>query len=160
MHDGAGMFDAEALKARIETVFRTHPGPPAISLRAGNAIDDGEPPPPWDAALDAPDASYMECNAWGLPHLDAASWLHYLPIFMCHALDHLPDRDSSIATDALLFSLQPPDRDPPRFGSLSSEEQTVVGQFLDLLAFDPRSKWTDQAMTALEEYWAPGATYR
>lgn len=160
MHDSARMFDAEALKARIEAAFRAHPGPPAISLRAGNATDDGEPPPPWDAALDAPDAPYLACNSWGLAYLDAASWRHYLPILMRHALDRLQSHDASAATDALLFSLRPPDREPPRFGSLSPEEQATVVQFLDLLAFDSRSRWTDQAMTALEEYWAPGAIYR
>jgi hypothetical protein len=63
-------------------------------------------------------------------------------------------------TDALLWSLRPPDREPPRLGSLSAEQEAVVVAALDVLAFDPRSACQDLAMQVLEEYWVPGAFYR
>jgi len=149
-----------ALRASIAAAFVEPADPPAITLRAGNALDDYAAPPPWDAALDTPDTAYLESNCWGLTHLDAESWRYYLPILMRHALDRFRERAPSMSTDTLLFSLRPPDRDPPRFAMLSPEQNAAVSQFLDLLAFDPRSMYTDDAMTAMEEYWAPGATYR
>ena len=62
--------------------------------------------------------------------------------------------------EGLLWSLRPPDRDPPRLGSLSSEQEQVVVAFLDVLAFDDRSAYRDLAMQVLEECWVPGALYR
>ncbi len=154
--------DVETLKACIDAAFGTDAVQPAMSLRAGNALDNHAPAPPWDAVLDTPDAAYLECNFWGLTYLDAASWRHYLAILMRHALDHFDDgaRVTSNSINALLSSLRPPDHAPPRFASLSPEQEATVSQFLDLLAFDPRSLWADEAMIALEEYWAPGAIYR
>ncbi|MBU8975688.1 hypothetical protein JI752_005995 [Lysobacter sp. MMG2] len=149
-----------ALRDLIAAAFGERPDPPTITLRGSNALDDYGPPAPWDAALDTPDAAYLEENCWGQHHLDPASWRHYLPILMRHALDRFRDHAPSPSTDTLLFSLRPPDRVPPRFATLSPEQEAAVLQFLDLLAFDPRSTYTDDAMTALEEYWAPGATYR
>lgn len=154
--------EVETLKARINAAFATDADPPAMSLRAGNALDDRTPLPPWDAALDAPDAAYLERNFWGLPYLDAKSWRHYLAILICYALDQFDNGAcvASNAINALLASLRPPDHAPPRLASLSPEQEVAVSQFLDLLAFDPRSLWKDEAMIALEEYWAPGAAYR
>jgi hypothetical protein len=53
-----------------------------------------------------------------------------------------------------------PDREPPRLGSLSHEQEAVVIAFLDVLAFDERSVHKAFAMHVLEEYWIPGALYR
>jgi hypothetical protein len=65
-----------------------------------------------------------------------------------------------MTVDAFLASLRPPDREPPRLGSLSIEQETEVVALLDKLAFEDSSAWKAQAVTALEEYWAPGALYR
>jgi hypothetical protein len=62
--------------------------------------------------------------------------------------------------DAFLSSLRPPDREPPRLASLSTEQEVVVAAFLDIMAFDDTSVHQDHARTALEEWWAPGALYR
>ncbi len=150
--------DVETLKACIDAAFGTDAGPPAMSLRAGNALDDHATPLSWDAALDTADVAYLECNFWGLSHLDPASWRHYLPIFMRHALNHIETGATSSAVDALLFSLDSPDAS--RLGSLSPAQQAAVSQFLDVLALHPRSLWADEATTALAWYWAPGAIYR
>jgi len=158
--DAPPAFDIEALKARIGAAFATEPWRPTMSLRAGDAIDSYRAPPPWDASLDAPDAAYLDAHYCGLCHLDAVSWRHYLPILMHDALDRFRDDGPGMSIMGLLFSLRPPDRDPPRFGSLSPEQEATLSQFLDVLAFDPGSRWADDAMTALEEYWAPGAIYR
>jgi hypothetical protein len=63
-------------------------------------------------------------------------------------------------TEALLWSLRPPDREPPRLGSLSAEQEAVIVAVLDVLAFDARSLDRELAMQVLEEYWVPGALYR
>ena len=60
----------------------------------------------------------------------------------------------------MLSSLRPPDREPPRLGSISLEQEAVVVEFLDLLAFGERSAYQDFAMQVLEEYWVPNALYR
>ncbi len=65
-----------------------------------------------------------------------------------------------MVAEALLWSLRPPDREPPRLGSLSAEQEAVVVAVLDVLAFDERSLDRDLAMQVLEEYWIPGALYR
>jgi hypothetical protein len=65
-----------------------------------------------------------------------------------------------MVTEGLLGSLRPPDREPPRLGSLSGEQEAVVVAVLDLLAFDERSGCRELAMQVLEEYWVPNALYR
>ena len=65
-----------------------------------------------------------------------------------------------MAVDSFLASLRPPDRSPPRFAALNPEQEAAVVAVLDLLAFNDRSKWQQAAIIALEEYWAPGASYR
>jgi len=148
----------DSISAALEKAFPS-PALPAMSLRAGNAVDSYETPPPFDADIDAPTAEYLESHYWGLPHLDAVSWRYYLPIFLGHALANIAN-PKSMAVDAVLASLRPPDRVPPRFASLTEAQTQAVGSVLDALAFQEGSVWTDLAIIALEEYWAPGATYR
>ena len=66
----------------------------------------------------------------------------------------------SDVTDALLTSFRPPDRTPPRLGSLSKAQETAVLRFLDVMAHDPASASTDLAMQVLAEWWTPGAISR
>jgi hypothetical protein len=149
-----------ALIARAQAAFRADATvPPAMSLRAGSAVDSYDAPPPFDPALDAPTDAYLETHAFnGLPYLDAASWRHYLPGLIDYALRHLAT--PSMATEGLLGSLRPPDREPPRLGSLNTEQEAVVVAVLDVLGFDERSAHRDFALQVLEEYWVPGALYR
>jgi hypothetical protein len=65
-----------------------------------------------------------------------------------------------MAIDGLLWSLRPPDRTPPRLGSLTLEQEAVVIAFLDELAISEDSLYNDFAMQVLEEYWVPNALYR
>ncbi len=139
--------------------FGNLPASPPMSLRGGNALDDYEVAPEFDPALDAITREYLETHFWGIAHLDTQSWRFYLPHLLGHALQNIANPASN-ATDAFLSSLRPPDRDPPRFGSLTSAEEQVVVAVLDKLAFSEESVWREPAMIALEEYWAPGATYR
>jgi hypothetical protein len=133
---------------------------PPMTLRGGAAVDGYDTPPDHEPAIDQPTDAYLEAHAYGaLPHLDPASWRHYLPHLIDHALRHLGE-PGSMVTEALLGSLRPPDREPPRLGSLSAEQEAVVVAVLDLLAFDERSAHRDLAMQVLEEYWVPNALYR
>jgi hypothetical protein len=133
---------------------------PPMTLRGGAAVDSYDVAPPHDPALDGLDDAYLEAHAyWALPHLDAASWRHYLPALIDYALRHLDD-PGTMVVEGLLASLRPPDRDPPRLGSLSAEQEAVMTATLDVLAFDARSVNRDFAMQVLEEYWVPNALYR
>jgi len=149
------------LVARAEAAFRADVAAvPATTLRGGDALDAYAEPPAHDATIDASTDAYLETWAFGgLAHLDAASWRHYLPRLIAYALHHL-DNPGAMVTEALLWSLRPPDREPPRLGSLSAEQEAVIVAVLDVLAFDERSRHRDLAMQVLEEYWVPGALYR
>jgi len=128
---------------------------PAMTLRGGDALDAGRPAPPFDVLVDAISDEYLEAHPWGSGYLDAASWRHYLPFMMAYALRQI-DRPSDV-TDALLTSLRPPDRVPPRLASLSKVQETVVLRFLDVLAYSDQSASTDLAAMVLTEWWTPGA---
>jgi hypothetical protein len=130
-----------------------------MSLRGGAAIDDISSPAQYDAEIDRAAPEYLEKYHWGIQHLDALSWRYYLPILIEHALRNVATAESN-AVETFLASLRPPDRHPPRFASLTAEEEGAVVAMLDRLAFDAASKWKSQAILALEEYWAPGALYR
>jgi hypothetical protein len=152
---------ASDLGGRARAVFQTDAeAVPPMTLRGGAAVDSYDVAPPYDPALDRLDDAYVEAHAyWALPHLDAASWRHYLPALIDYALRHLED-PATMVVEGLLASLRPPDRDPPRLASLSAEQERVVVATLDLLAFDPSSAHRDFAMQVLEEYWVPNALYR
>jgi hypothetical protein len=66
----------------------------------------------------------------------------------------------SLVVEALIASLRPPDRDPPRLGSLDSVQAGVVRELLEVLAYSPKSVYQAQACQALEEWWIEGALYR
>ena len=128
---------------------------PAMTLRGGDALDAGKPAPPFDVLVDAISDEYLEAHPWGSGWLDAASWRHYLPFMMEYALRHIAD--SGDVTDALLTSFRPPDRDPPRLGSLTKPQETVVLRFLDVMAYSEQSASRDLAAMVLAEWWTPDA---
>jgi hypothetical protein len=134
--------------------------PPPMSLRGGNDVDSYDLPTPYDPAADQPADAYIELYAFNaLPHLDPVSWRHHLPRLIEYALARFTD-PGDLAIEGSLYSLRPPDRDPPRLGSLSEEQEAVVVEFLDVLAFDDSSTYQDLARQVLEEWWVPNALYR
>ncbi len=52
-----------------------------------------------------------------------------------------------------MFSLRPPDREPPRLSVLTAEQKSVIIKFLERMAFEERSDYQDEAIEVLEEYW-------
>jgi hypothetical protein len=128
---------------------------PPMTLRGGDAVDLGEPAPPFDVLVDAISDEYLDAHPWGSGYLDATAWRHYLPFMMEYALRHITE--SSDVTDALLTSFRPPDRTPPRLGSLSRDQESAVLRFLDVMAYSPSSASTDLAALVLSEWWTPGA---
>ena len=132
--------------------------PPLITLRGGNALDEYNKPPSFDPLIDLISDSYFEKYSWGIGYLDATSWRHYLPHLIEYAISHI--QNGTLVVDSFLNSLRPPDRDPPRLASLTAEQETVVTEFLDVLAYDDQSVHQELACQALEEWWAPGAIYR
>ncbi len=148
------------LRQRVWEVFAEDAaGISSMTLRGGNAIDSYDEPLPFSAEHDAITDEYLKGNAWGIPHLDPASWRHYLPSLIDFALRHF-DGDESLVTDSVLNSLRPPDREPPRLATLTRPQEEVIVAFLDIFAFDERSVCKEEAMQVLEEYWIPGALYR
>lgn len=150
---------SDLLSARAFEVFTEDlRAPPAISLRGGNSLDEYKNPESFDAVVDAVSDSYLERYWWGIAHLDSQSWRYYLPHLLEYSLRHR--REHTMVTEAFLSSLRPPDREPPRLSSLSREQESLVSEFLDIMAFDDASAHQELARTALEEWWAPGALYR
>ncbi len=153
------MPHGEELVVRAFAVFAAEvASTPSMTLRAGNAADEYRTLPPYDAVADAISDEYLERHHWGMAHLDADSWRHYLPHLIEHALRRL-DHDSAV-TDAVLHSLRPPDREPPRLASLTPEQEAVVVRVLEELAFAEHSAHQGLACQVLEEWWIPGALYR
>ena len=128
---------------------------PPMTLRGGDALDAGQPAPPFDVLVDAVSDEYLEAYPWGTGWLDAASWRHYLPFLMEYALRNAA-RPSDV-TDALLTSLRPPERTPPRLGTLGKAQETAVLRFLDVLAHSEQSASRDLATIVLSEWWTPDA---
>jgi hypothetical protein len=135
---------------------------PPITLRGGDALDSYDSPPPYDAAIDELTDAYLERYAFhALPFLDPPSWRHYLPRFIDYALRNIASNASgTMAVDGLLYSLRPPDREPPRLGSLTPEQEKVVVAMLDELAFAEDSLYQRDAIQVMEEWWVPDALYR
>jgi hypothetical protein len=138
----------EAFRADLESV-------PTITLRGGDALDSYDEPPPYDAALDEPNDAYLEAWAFNaLNFLDPQSWRHYLPRLIDYALRNIASHaPGTMAIDGLLWSLRPPDRDPPRLGSLTPAQKEVVVAALDQLAFADDSVYRADAMQVMEEWW-------
>ncbi len=137
---------------------------PPMTLRAGDAIDSYDIPPPYDEELDKLTDDYMQQYAYSaLPFLDAISWRYYLPFLIDFALRNFTAEaslESSVVVEGILSSLRPPDTESPRLAVLKPEQESVIIKFLDILAFDEASDYQDFAMQVLEEYWIPGALYR
>lgn len=133
---------------------------PPLTLRGGNAVDGYDEPEPFDPGRDEPTDAYIEGFAfWGLGYLDARSWRHYLPRLIDYAFRR-PD-DPAMAVEALIRSLRPPDRYPPRLATLTLEQEAVAVAFLETLALgDDSGRGHDDARQALEEWWLPGARHR
>src|SRR4029453_7183040 len=98
---------------------------PAITLRGGNALDSYDSPPPFDPAIDDPTDAYLETYAFnGVAFLDPPSWRHSLPRLIDYALRNTASNaPGTMAIEGLLWSLRPPDREPPRLGSLTREQE-------------------------------------
>ena len=131
---------------------------PQMTLRQADAVDSYGCEPAPDRALDTVTDSYLEHYCWGLPHLDAASWRHYLPALADFAQRHAASNSNVVAS--LIASLRPPDRDPPRLASLTAVQEASVRELLEMLAFSPASAWHGEACQALEEWWIENALYR
>lgn len=134
---------------------------PTMGLRAGAAVDGYAEPPAFDAIADEPTDDYLESYAFnGLTYLDAASWRHYRPRLIEYALSH-PAAPQGMVTEALLWSLRPPDRTPPRLASLTADQEDVVAHLLERLALsDEDIPEKDLALQVMSEWWVPGALYR
>ncbi|BAU63055.1 hypothetical protein STA3757_04100 [Stanieria sp. NIES-3757] len=130
---------------------------PPMTLRAGNAVDSYKLPPPYDEQLDKPTDDYLQQFAYfALPYLNALSWRYYLPFLIDYSLRHATAEvptQSCLTIEGTLSSLRPPDLEPPRLSVLTTEQKSVIVDFLELLALDDRSNYRDYAMQVLEEYW-------
>jgi len=150
-----------AIVARAFEAFRadTAAAPP-LTLRGANAVDSYDLPMPFDPAEDEPTDAYLEGFAfWGLGYLDARSWRHYLPRLIDYAFRR-PD-DPAMVTEALVRSLRPPDRYPPRLGVLDAGQEGIVRSFLEHAALsDALPHVQAEAQQALEEWWLPHARSR
>lgn len=153
---------ADIIRRAFEVFRADGEAVPAMTLRGGVAVDGYDAPPPYDAALDEPTDAYLEQYAFGgVTYLDAASWRHYLPRLIDYALRHVASRaPGTMAIDALLWSLRPPDREPARLASLTAAQEALIVAVLDELAFADDSLYRDSAMQVLEEWWLPDALYR
>ena len=145
----------DAFRADVDAV-------PPITLRGGNALDSYDEPPPWDEAIDRPTDEYLETHAFhGMVFVDAPSWRHYIPRLIDYALRNIASNaPGTMAIDALFWALRPPDREPPRLGSLTAEQERVIVAFLDEMAFSDDSVYKEDAMEVIQEWWMPGALYR
>jgi hypothetical protein len=154
-------MDTSALVNRAFEVFRADAAvPPPLTLRGGNSVDSYNASVPFDPAEDEPTDAYLEGFAfWGLGYLDGQSWRHYLPRLIDYAFKR-PD-DPAMVTEALVRSLRPPDRYPPRLATLTLEQEDVVRSFLEQAALgDALPHVRAEALEALEEWWFPNARSR
>jgi hypothetical protein len=150
-----------SIVSRAFDVFRTDAmAPPPLTLRGGNALDGYSQPMPFDPAEDEPTDAYLEGFAfWGLGYLDARSWRHYLPRLIDYAL-RCPN-DPAMVTEALVRTLRPPDRYPPRLATLTADQEDVVRSFLEHAALEDAIPHVQaEAQQALEEWWLPNARCR
>lgn len=137
---------------------------PPMTLRSGDAVDSYNSAIAYNEQLDQPTNKYLQQFAyWGMPHLDPVSWHYYLPFLINYSLRNATKdapAESDLVVDATLWALRPPDREPSRFSLLTPQQEALIVEFLDSLAFDENSIYQEDAMQVLEEYWIPGATYR
>jgi uncharacterized protein DUF6714 len=146
---------------RAFEAFRDDAGAlPALTLRGANEVDGYARPQPYDRVLDEPTDEYIGSYAyWGLIYLDAQSWRHYLPRLIDYAVRH-PD-DERMVAEALVRSLRPPDRYPPRLATLDALQEEVVREFLEGIALGGLVRHLEEdARQALEEWWLPNPRSR
>jgi len=153
------MKKPEEIIAASRAAFSSTDSRPRMTLRGGDAVDGYAEPPDFDPALDEPTDDYLEKFHWGVTYLDPESWRFYFPTLSDYAVRHCSD-GSSMVIDALLSSLRPPEKDPPRFSVLTPEQEGAIVDFLDFMAFSEESDFKEDAMQVLEEYWTPNALYR
>jgi len=152
----------EAIVKQAYAAFQTDlESPPALTLRGGDAVDSYEMASPYDAAIDQPTDEYLaKYTFWGLGYLDAASWRHYVPQLIAYTFRHIAD-PNTMAPEGLLYSLRPPDREPPRLATLTAAQESAIVAFLEELAFgDDTGYYQADALQILEEWWLPNALYR
>ena len=150
-----------SIVSRAFEVFRVDAAAaPPLTLRGANAVDNYARPMPFDPAEDEPTDAYLEGYVfWGLGYLDARSWRHYLPQLIDYAFRH--PNDPAMVTEALVRSLRPPDRYPPRLATLSADQEDVVRMFLEQAALgDAIPHLQPEAQQALEEWWLSNARCR
>ena len=150
-----------SIVARAFEVFRADAtAPPPLTLRGANAVDSYELPMPFDPVSDQATDAYLEGFAfWGIAYLDARSWRHYLPCLIDYAFRRADD--PAMVVEALVRSLRPPDRYPPRLGTLSADQESVVRAFLEEVALGGAFPHVRaEAQQALEEWWLPDARSR
>jgi uncharacterized protein DUF6714 len=154
------MTPDEIVRQAFEAFREDTQAVPPLTLRGGNAVDGYDIAEPFDPACDEPTDAYIEgFTFWGLGYLDARSWRHYLPRLISYAFRR-PD-DPAMAVEALIRSLRPPDRYPPRLATLTAGQEAVVLAFLETLALgDSTGHGQEDAQQALEEWWLPGARHR
>ena len=147
------------LAARFRDAFAADlAAAPLLTLRQADAIDSYGAASSRDEALDAVTDSYLAQYAAGIPHLDSVSWRHYLPALADFAQRHLGS--PTVVVGTFIASLRPPDREPPRLGSLTKAQEALVRELLETLAFSPESIWQAEACQALEEWWIENPQYR
>ena len=147
---------------RAFAVFRDDAdAPPPLTLRGGERVDSYDYPEPFDPDLDAPTDEYIERFAYhAMPFLDAHSWRHYLPRLIDHAFRR-PDEPTGLVIFSLVYSLRPPDREPPRLATLTPDQESVITAFLEELTRDPAFEHArDDAAQAIAEWWSPNARLR
>jgi hypothetical protein len=150
------------LVTRAFEVFRHDANaPPPLTLRGGERVDSYDYPEPFDPDLDAPTDEYIERFAYhAMPFLDAQSWRHYLPRLIDHAFRR-PDEPTGLVLFALVHSLRPPDREPPRLATLTQDQDAVITIFLEELIRDPAYEHErEDAEQAIAEWWSPNARLR
>ena len=149
------------LASRAFEAFRTDAAePPPLTLRGANAIDSYSRPTAFDPAVDEATDAYLEgFGFWAIGYLDARSWRHYLPRLIDYACRR-PD-DPAMVVEALVRSLRPPDRYPPRLATLDAAQEDIVRTFLEQAALgNALPHLQTEAQQALEEWWLPNARCR
>jgi hypothetical protein len=126
---------------------------PPLTLRGANDVDDYRSPAIYDPQADRVSDEYLERYHYGVAHLDARSWRHYLPLLLSYGSRHR-QRDTDVM-QAVLWSLRPPDRDPPRLATLSSGQIDVIESWLATLAGDERCAQREFVSQVYREWRSP-----
>src|SRR5215218_9279384 len=116
----------ELIRRGFELFHEDVQRPPPLTLRGGERVDSYESPTPCDEKVDEPTDEYIEAFAFhAMPFLDARSWRHYLPRLMDHVFRR-PAEPTGLVASALIYSLRPPDREPPRLATLRPEQDAII----------------------------------